>query len=524
MGYKHLNYNNDQIELLRKYYPNQQWGEIFKIFPEYNKKQIQKIAYQFGIKSNNPTRIKDITGQKFGELTVLSFSRITEEGAYWNCLCSCGKECEKMGSYLRAGAVKSCGHLQLTNRFKYMNENGESGYKDKTGNRYGSLVVKQMLPNYFGKGKTGCLCECDCGNNTVISSAKLGEKNYKKNCGKCPKYIIKNQKKERRKEDAQKRIYIVYKHTSPIGKHYIGITKQSLENRTQNGNGYSNQKKFYNAIKKYGWNNFTHEILETNLTSDEALKREEYYIKKYNSQKNGYNVSSSGPVAKAYGREILQLDKNFNIVNIFISESEIGSILGISYKTVAKWAKRNELINGYFWLFSDTYDKNIDYQKYTNINMDYLKFDPYEYGREQSHIASKISGKTSSMINSKKVNQYTLNGKYIRTYGSVREACREYGTTVQAATTKRIGMAYGYQWRFYEGNTNDIDPYIPGKKKIIIKIDKDTNVVIAKYDSMTKACKNEKIHFSTLKGLCEKQLLFNNQYYFQYYTDYIRGK
>ena len=46
--------------------------------------------------------------------------------------------------------------------------------------------------------------------------------------------------------------YIVYKHTSPSNKIYIGITCQDVERRWRNGDGYKSQKYFYRAIKKYG--------------------------------------------------------------------------------------------------------------------------------------------------------------------------------------------------------------------------------------------------------------------------------
>ena len=48
--------------------------------------------------------------------------------------------------------------------------------KDKTGNRYGKLVVKKMLPQYKD-GKTYCLCDCDCGTvDKPIRTSLLNEK------------------------------------------------------------------------------------------------------------------------------------------------------------------------------------------------------------------------------------------------------------------------------------------------------------------------------------------------------------
>lgn len=74
-------------------------------------------------------------------------------------------------------------------------------------------------------------------------------------------------------------MYKIYKYTNLInGKIYIGQTKNSLEKRALNGTNYKGSRYFYNAIQKYGWNNFIPEILEDGLSLDKANIREEYYI------------------------------------------------------------------------------------------------------------------------------------------------------------------------------------------------------------------------------------------------------
>ena len=59
--------------------------------------------------------------------------------------------------------------------------------------------------------------------------------------------------------------YVVYKHTAPNGKVYIGITCRDPEERWANGKGYNGQY-FGRAVKKYGWENFSHEKLFSDLT------------------------------------------------------------------------------------------------------------------------------------------------------------------------------------------------------------------------------------------------------------------
>lgn len=99
--------------------------------------------------------------------------------------------------------------------------------------------------------------------------------------------------------------YTVYKHTSPSGKSYIGITSMNPKARWKNGKGYGNNKYFTHAIEKYGWDNFTHEIIAEGLTKEEAQKMEVELIKKYDTfdSEHGYNLTSGGEVGKQHTEE-----------------------------------------------------------------------------------------------------------------------------------------------------------------------------------------------------------------------------
>ena len=90
--------------------------------------------------------------------------------------------------------------------------------------------------------------------------------------------------------------YLVYIHTSPSMKKYIGITSQDAHKRWRNGQGYFRNDYFTRAIKKYGWDNFHHEIIAKGLTKEDAERLEKELIEKYETadKRYGYNIKSGG--------------------------------------------------------------------------------------------------------------------------------------------------------------------------------------------------------------------------------------
>lgn len=90
--------------------------------------------------------------------------------------------------------------------------------------------------------------------------------------------------------------YTVYKHTSPTGKVYIGITSTELQHRWKGGHGYVTNTHFMRAIQKHGWDAFKHEVLAEGLTEQEAKQMEAEQIAKYDSTNpaKGYNVDPGG--------------------------------------------------------------------------------------------------------------------------------------------------------------------------------------------------------------------------------------
>lgn len=89
-------------------------------------------------------------------------------------------------------------------------------------------------------------------------------------------------------------LYTVYRHITPSGKMYIGITKNSIKQRIKSG--YFNNKFFLSAVRKYGWNNIKTDIIAENVSIDEANLLETYYIASYETQnkRKGYNIADGG--------------------------------------------------------------------------------------------------------------------------------------------------------------------------------------------------------------------------------------
>lgn len=165
--------------------------------------------------------------------------------------------------------------------------------------------------------------------------------------------------------------WIIYKHTNQInGKIYVGQTRQTLKARYKNGMGYQshdNQKEsiFSAAIKKYGWENFTHEILERNIYSqEEANAREIYWINFFRSyigfsDCNGYNMTLGGNSGEHLGYPVYQISKNnLSIVKEFISTAEASRQFGSegSASQIRRCCEGlKHSCKGYYWCYKANY-------------------------------------------------------------------------------------------------------------------------------------------------------------------------
>ena len=203
--------------------------------------------------------------------------------------------------------------------------------------------------------------------------------------------------------------WVLYKHTFPNGKVYIGITSQDVKDRwRKNGEGYIGQPIMERAIKKYGWENIKHEILLENLSKEEAGKKESEYIEKYHSYYKdplgpGYNMTKGGE-----GMVLTDWNLFLKLYREGKTFNEISQITGSSKTTISNAIH---------------------------------KLDP-----------------TIPIIHNVKVNQFDLEGNYIKTYNSCADAEKELNISsgaISKATRGLVKSIKNFQWRFY--NLQDIN-------------------------------------------------------------------
>lgn len=251
----------------------------------------------------------------------------------------------------------------------------------------------------------------------------------------------------------------IYKATSATtGKVYIGQTTQTLQERINQHNshafGHQYNYHFHNAIRKYGAEDFTYEIIEDGIKSVEVLnKREKYWISYYNSYYDGYNSTMGGDGTVRRDDEL--------IVKLFkdgYTTQEICEITGYNRQTIYRSYSVNEL----------TEENN---------------------ARKNEQTRERCA---------RTVEQYSLDGEYIKTWRSATECGKELGNQSLISAVCRqeesILSAYGFLFK-YEDDSRDISEWVArlknkknsGKpKKEIGQYDSDNNLICT-YESASAA-------------------------------------
>ncbi len=109
--------------------------------------------------------VKDLTGQRFGMLTVISRAEdyVQYSGkriVQWLCVCDCGTEKVIRGKHLKSGAIVSCGCYGKMKRLDSVTKHGHKGHRlygvwCNMKNRCYNTKVK-CYPRYGGRGIVVC--------------------------------------------------------------------------------------------------------------------------------------------------------------------------------------------------------------------------------------------------------------------------------------------------------------------------------------------------------------------------------
>ena len=253
--------------------------------------------------------------------------------------------------------------------------------------------------------------------------------------------------------------YCVYAHTNKInGKMYVGQTCIKPTKRWNKGKGYKDNTYFYNAIQKYGWDNFDHEIIASKLTKEEANNFERLLIKGFDllNTNKGYNLQDGGSHGKPSEAS------RVNIKNAAIKRSQN-----------EEWRKRQK--ESHIGIQSG--DKNSMYgkkhteeakQKQREASLGKHPTDETRKKMSESHIGDKNSmfgkhhseetkqkisdaNKNEKHHKARRVNQYSLDGELIKTWDYIKQAGEVLGIppqNISRCCRTGKGTAGGFKWSY----------------------------------------------------------------------------
>lgn len=264
--------------------------------------------------------------------------------------------------------------------------------------------------------------------------------------------------------------YCVYIHTNKIdGKRYVGLTScgNNPNKRWQNGKGYKGCSHFYNAILKYGWDNFEHEIIASNLTLSEANHFEELLIRILGTtdSNKGYNLKFGGESnihSEETRRKMSESQKGKKMSEESrkkLSEHSKSGTLEVREKISKSCTGRK--------MSDETKRKIGEAAKGRNVGRKHTE-EELEKMRK-NHKNNQQSGKTRHSYNRRKpcseerkkklqdmavkksVVQLDLNGNVIKCYDSLMNASRVTGINVggiSACCNGHAKTAGGFIWQF----------------------------------------------------------------------------
>ena len=235
----------------------------------------------------------------------------------------------------------------------------------------------------------------------------------------------------------------IYKIRNKInGKCYIGQTKRKKVNKRWSEHKRKDYKKctaLHSAFEKYGRENFEFSIIIICFDED-RFKYEKYYIKKMNTlSPNGYNLTTGGED----GSWSDEMRANFMKSAVYPPERTTPMLKALAERWVLpeyeEW--RTEMRKTYSIIHTG---KKLTEEHKKNVGKALLGRIVNDTTRE------KISDKHSV-----KVNQYTIQGEYKKTWKSGTQAGSELNINhISEVCNGLLETSGGFVWRFYKDFPN----------------------------------------------------------------------
>lgn len=256
------------------------------------------------------------------------------------------------------------------------------------------------------------------------------------------------------------------------GKFYIGVHRTNPDTfdgyigcGIYRANQATKDYTLHKAVRKYGYENFKRTTIkifpDTEEGRKEAFELEAILVNEtLLKSKSVYNNALGGreSTTESLMKTVYMFDLSGNYLRSFKSARDAAQFINLENQDNIRQAIKNNCQGqtsssyGYYW----------SYKKEFNFNNQCMK----------------------------PVAQYTINGKFIRTFKSITEAEVELSLNSISQAIYKKGSAGGYQWRYFEGDTSDIPTLVNVKTKNlflpIIMYDKSGNK-IKEFDSV-KQC------------------------------------
>ena len=131
-------------------------------------------------------------------------------------------------------------------------------------------------------------------------------------------------------------------------KQYVGKTSYSIEKRWKEHcydskkNDVNKHRPLYNAIQKYGVENFSISLLEDNIQDNEINEREKFWISKLNTYYQGYNATLGGD-----GQNRIDRIKLKELYDLGYNNREIADIMGFERSNISRAIKSMGLTSNF---------------------------------------------------------------------------------------------------------------------------------------------------------------------------------